>query len=332
VEDWLTAVLPADVYLHVEGAEAGGLDRRAQARLAATPGVKGVQFVRQVPLRMVADKPAVMLMGEADPAGSLALIGRRQAVPAGATPAWVSEPMAWLYDLEAGDTLTLPLPGAPKLFVAGVWRDYARQFGAIALADGDFVRLTGDATKTEGAVTLVPGAKPTEVIAAMKARLPPGLAQQTLFGEPREMRRVALAMFDRSFAITYALEAIAVVIGLAGVAATFSAQTLARSREFGMLRHIGVTRRQIGLMLAAEGALLGLVGGIAGIALGLAMAQVLIHVVNPQSFHWTMDTQMPWRLLLSLVPALMLAAAGAAVLAGRRALSADAVRAVRDDW
>jgi putative ABC transport system permease protein len=78
--------------------------------------------------------------------------------------------------------------------------------------------------------------------------------------------------------------------------------------------------------------LLGLVGGIAGIALGLAMAQVLIHVVNPQSFHWTMDTQMPWRLLLSLVPALVIAAAGAAVLAGRRALSADAVRAVREDW
>ncbi len=332
VEDWLTAVLPADVYLHVEGAEAGGLDGQAQARLAATPGVKGVQFVRQMPLRMAADKPAVVLSGQHDPAGSLALIGRRQAVPAGATAAWISEPMAWLYDLEAGDTLILPLPGAPKLFVAGVWRDYARQFGAIALADADFVRLTGDATKTEGAVTLAPGAQPQAVIAAMKARMPPGLAGQTLFGEPAEMRRMALSMFDRSFAITYALEAIAVVIGLAGVAATFSAQTLARTREFGMLRHIGVTRRQIGLMLAAEGALLGLVGGIAGIALGLAMAQVLIHVVNPQSFHWTMDTQMPWRLLLSLVPALVAAAAGAAVLAGRRALSADAVRAVREDW
>ena len=146
------------------------------------------------------------------------------------------------------------------------------------------------------------------------------------------MRKLALQMFDRSFAITYALEAIAIIIGLAGVAATFSAQTLARTREFGMLRHIGVTRRQIGGMLAAEGALLGLIGGMAGIALGLAMAQVLIHVVNPQSFHWTMDTQMPWRLLLSLVPALVVAAAGAAVLAGRRALSADAVRAVREDW
>lgn len=332
VDDWLTAVLPADVYLHVEGAEAGGLNPAAQAQLAATPGVAMVRFQRQLPVRMAPDKPAVVLSGQPDPATALQLIGRQAAVPAGATAAWISEPMAWLYGLAPGDTFALPLPGAPRLFVAGVWRDYARQFGAVALADADFVRLTGDATKTEGAVTLAPGAKPAAVIAAMKARLPPGLAEQTLFGEPREMRRIALQMFDRSFAITYALEAIAVVIGLAGVAATFSAQTLARTREFGMLRHIGVTRRQVGLMLAAEGALLGLVGGIAGVALGLAMAQVLIHVVNPQSFHWTMDTQMPWRLLLSLVPALVIAAAGAAVLAGRRALSADAVRAVREDW
>ncbi len=75
------------------------------------------------------------------------------------------------------------------------------------------------------------------------------------------MRAMALTIFDRSFAITYALEAIAIIIGLVGVAATFSAQTLARTREFGMLRHIGVNRGQIGAMLAAEGALLGLVGG-----------------------------------------------------------------------
>jgi predicted lysophospholipase L1 biosynthesis ABC-type transport system permease subunit len=92
----------------------------------------------------------------------------------------------------------------------------------------------------------------------------------------RALKTRALAIFDRSFAITYGLEVIAVLVGLAGVAATTSAQTIARSREFGMLRHLGVTRRQIVAMLGMEGALLGLVGGVAGVALGCVLAQVLI--------------------------------------------------------
>lgn len=99
-----------------------------------------------------------------------------------------------------------------------------------------------------------------------------------------------------------------------------------------MLRHVGVLRRQVMAMLAAEGALLGAVGVIAGISLGVAMSQVLIHVVNPQSFHWTMQTRLPWGLFGSVAVALVAAAAGTALLAGRRALSGDAVRAVREDW
>ena len=99
-----------------------------------------------------------------------------------------------------------------------------------------------------------------------------------------------------------------------------------------MLRHIGVLRRQIVGMLAIEGALLGGIGVVAGLVLGLAMSQVLIHVVNPQSFHWTMETRLPLGLFASLAVALVLAGAVTAVLAGRRALSTDAVRAVREDW
>lgn len=99
-----------------------------------------------------------------------------------------------------------------------------------------------------------------------------------------------------------------------------------------MLRHVGVRRIQVIGMLATEGALLGAVGGVAGIGLGLAMSQVLIQVVNPQSFHWTMETRVPLGLLAGVAAVLVIAAAGAALAAGQRALSADAVRAVREDW
>jgi putative ABC transport system permease protein len=337
VDDWLVAILPSDIYLHLEGAEGGGLDPAGQARLAATPGIASIAFVRQVPLRLAADRPAVLLSAQpidpTAPGRRLLLVGTPLPVPAGETPVWVSEAMLWLYDARPGTRLMLPIGGRLQpVFVAGVWRDYARQFGAIAMADSDYVRLSGDAGKSEAAIDARPGTNIDRLIPVLRRALPPGLAEQALFGQPRQMRAMALTIFDRSFAITYALEAIAIIIGLVGVAATFSAQTLARTREFGMLRHIGVSRRQIGAMLGAEGALLGLVGGLAGLALGVVMSLVLIHVVNPQSFHWTMDTRLPWGLFATLLTALVVAAAGTALLAGRRALSGDAVRAVREDW
>jgi putative ABC transport system permease protein len=99
-----------------------------------------------------------------------------------------------------------------------------------------------------------------------------------------------------------------------------------------MLRHIGVTKAQIIAMLASEGALLGLIGGIVGVGLGAIMAQVLIHVVNPQSFNWTMTTRWPFATIAAVIAALAAAAAGTAILSGRRAIAADAVRAVREDW
>ena len=221
---------------------------------------------------------------------------------------------------------------APRFRVLGVWRDYARQFGAIAIRRADYARLTGDERSTDAAITLLPGHAPAAVGASLRAALPPALAARVELAEPATIRAMSLAIFDRSFAITYLLQAVAIGIGLAGVAATFSAQTLARAKEFGMLRHVGVLRSQIVLQLAAEGALLGALGIVAGGSLGLAMSQVLIHVVNPQSFHWTMDTTVPWALLSTVGGALLLASAGAAVLAGRRAVSRDAVLAVREDW
>jgi putative ABC transport system permease protein len=216
--------------------------------------------------------------------------------------------------------------------VAGVWRDYARQQGALALRASDYQRLTGDPLRSEAAVTLEPGADPHAVGERLRALLPPAAAARATVGAPREIRAVALKIFDRSFAVTYVLEAIAILVGLAGAAAAFAAQTLARTREFGMLRHVGVRRGQIAVMLAAEGGLLGALGALAGLGLGFAMSQVLIRVVNPQSFHWTMQTKAPWGLFAGVAAALVAASAGTALLAGRRALSTDAVRAVREDW
>ena len=153
---------------------------------------------------------------------------------------------------------------------------------------------------------------------------------------PRQRRKiplsVSLKIFDRSFAVTYVLEGIAIVIGLFGVAATFSAQTLSRAKEFGMLRHIGITRRQILMLLASEGSLLASLAILVGFVLGWCISLILVFIVNPQSFHWTMELHIPSALLASVAALLLFSAAATALISGRLAVSGSAVRAVREDW
>ncbi len=213
--------------------------------------------------------------------------------------------------------------------MAGVWRDYVRQTGAIQLRLADYRRLTGDTGATDAAVTLEHGASVDEVIANLR-KLPFGSAME--FAQPGDIRARTLTIFDRSFAVTYLLEAVAIVIGLFGVAATFSAQTLARAREFGMLRHVGVTRRQVLAILAAEGGMLTALGIAVGFVLGWAISLILVFVVNPQSFHWSMSMHIPWSVLSTVAVVMLISSCATAVVAGRKAVSLDAVRAVKEDW
>lgn len=333
VDEWLGDVLSGDLYLRSDPGS-GGFDRDAQAALAHVPGVRVVAFNRQVPVVLAADRPAMTLIARrADQHREGAImLGSPLAAPPGTIAVSLSEPASRLLDKHPGDTIALPLGSGLRFFVTGVWRDYARQQGAIAIDAGDYERLTGDAVRDEAMVLLRPGSDRATVTRALVSALPASLRERVQVAEPATLRRFALSLFDRSFAITYALEAVAIIVGLAGVAATSSAQAIARTREFGMLRHLGVSRGQIVAMLGAEGGLLGIVGGIAGVALGIAISQVLIHVVNPQSFNWTMTTRLPVGLMLSVIAALVTASLLTAMVAGRRAVSVDAVRAVRADW
>ena len=152
------------------------------------------------------------------------------------------------------------------------------------------------------------------------------------FAATAELRATSLRIFDRSFAVTYYLQAVAIAIGLVGIAASLSAQVLARRKEFGLLAHLGLTRRQILAVVAGEGAAWTAIGALAGLLLGLAVSVVLVKVVNPQSFHWTMDLAAPWGRLLALCAAVVAAGTVTAWLSGRAAAGRDAVLAVKEDW
>ncbi len=99
-----------------------------------------------------------------------------------------------------------------------------------------------------------------------------------------------------------------------------------------MLRHIGMTRLQIGSMLAVEGALTSAAGLLVGCLLGWLIGMILIHVVNRQSFHWSMELSVPWLPLAAFCAAMLLLATLTAIVSGRQAMGSDVVRAVKEDW
>jgi putative ABC transport system permease protein len=276
-----------------------------------------------------------------DPARSLPLVGTARAAPAGQIPIYVSEAVVDLYGARPG-TVFAPLSAAfatakgstSTFFVAGVWRDYVRQSGAIAIERRDYERLTGDERANDLQLWLAPGADAAQVQQDIRAlaQRESGSAAAIEFASAQELRATSLRIFDRSFAVTYWLQAVAIGIGLFGVAASFSAQVLARRKEFGLLAHLGLTRRQILAVVAAEGAAWTAIGSAAGLALGLAVSIVLVYVVNPQSFHWTMDLLVPWVRLAALCAAVVIAGTLTAWLAGRAAAGRDAVLAVKEDW
>jgi putative ABC transport system permease protein len=352
VTQWLDAVLPAQLYVRSTGG-GGGPDSShlpdgfARA-VTALSGVTRVDTLRATPVQFDPARPAVTLLSRPLDTGpgstlGLPLVGNPLPVPAAegtrVVPVYVSEAMVDLYGAQPGgwlSALALAFPStaeSTRFFVAGVWRDYARQHGSVVMDRRDFVRLSGDTRVNDLALHLDSGASEDAVREQIRALAQAqGAAGLIEFASASQIRAVSLRIFDRSFAVTVWLQAVAIGIGLFGVAASFSAQVLARRREFGLLAHLGLTRQQILGVVALEGLAWTLLGALAGLALGLGVSLVLVHVVNPQSFHWTMDLVLPWARLLALCAAVVLAGTLTAWLAGQAAASRDAVRAVKEDW
>jgi putative ABC transport system permease protein len=342
VTQWLDTVLPADLYLRAAAGPGGNdvvtLPPQLLQRAAAVGGVLRVESQRVSVVQLDPQRPGVTLIARplSQPEKELPLVGELLPLPAGERAAYVSEAMVSLYGAAPGTRLAMPLPDGRRvtLFVRGVWRDYARQHGAVTLHAADYQQLTGDTKVNDMALWLAAGTELGAVQSALRAAaVSSGLDGSLLeFASPGEIRAVSLRIFDRSFAVTYWLQAVAIAIGLFGIAASFSAQVLARRKEFGLLAHLGLTRRQVLAVVSIEGAVWTAAGALLGLLLGLAVSVVLVKVVNPQSFHWTMDLLLPWGRLAALCLAVVAAGTVTAWLSARSAAGRQMALAVKEDW
>ena len=350
VADWLDSVLPADLYARSASTAAASnqawFDEAFARAVAALPGVARVQATRSRTLQLAPGLPAVVLVtrpaidvGMANAAAALPLVGEPLPARPGEVGVYVSEAVLDLYGTARGAWLDLPLGevGAVgehmqrvRVRVLGVWRDFARQFGAIAIDAAHYQAITGDRKLNDLALWLKPGADMAAVQRGVRALLSdPSMIE---FAASGELRALSLRIFDRSFAVTTYLQAVAIAIGLVGVAASLSAQVLARRKEFGLLSHLGLRRAQVVAIVAAEGAAWLVAGVLIGLALGVAVSVVLVYVVNPQSFHWSMSLRLPWRELAALCLAVLAAGVATAAISARQATGRAAVLSVKEDW
>jgi putative ABC transport system permease protein len=225
----------------------------------------------------------------------------------------VSESFAARFRVAPGDPVRLPTPAGTKtLTVAGVFADYGNERGSLLVERAHLAAWFRDEQAASVSLFLRPGADPSGVRAELLRRHP-GLGIYT----NGALREEILRIFRNTFAVTHALEVIGVAVAVAGLALTLASVLLDRRDELTTLRALGFTPGELALATALEGAGLALVATLAGLAVSLGLGWLLIHVINRQSFGWTLGFVVPWGQLALLAAGIVAAGALASHALGR---------------
>ncbi|HEV8076525.1 MAG TPA: FtsX-like permease family protein [Candidatus Acidoferrum sp.] len=307
VVSWMNNQLPADLYLRPAGDAAADrhptISVELVEKIAALPSVAAVQRLRAYEINydgMPATLASVDLrVARAErksdffsrrPTGEVLeqLRGKNKII--------VSEPFTYKHKVKSGDTITLSLGETRASFqIVDVYYDYASERGYILMDRDVLLKYLPDETPTNLAVFVAPDAQAAEV---RKQIQEVAVGRRILIFSNRDLRTEAVRIFDRTFAITYALEGIAVIVAVMGIAGALMALVIDRRRELGLLRFLGASSGQIRKMILVEAGLLGLLANLAGFVLGYFLSLILVFVINKQSFGWTIRFHWPVAVLL----------------------------------
>jgi putative ABC transport system permease protein len=241
----------------------------------------------------------------------------------------VSEPFANKHHLRAGNFISLPLGAArPAFRVGDVYYDYSSERGSILMDRNTMLRYLPDPAASNLAIYVAPEAR----LATVRAEIERAAEGHRIFiFSNRDLRSEALRIFDRTFAITYALEAVAVLVAVMGVAGALLALVIDRRRELGLLRFLGAATSQIRKLIVVEAGLLGLLATLAGVALGFALSLILIFVINKQSFGWTIRFHWPVVVLVGALTTVYLATVLASFYPAEIAVRLNPIEVVHEE-
>jgi putative ABC transport system permease protein len=335
---WLDSELPADLYLAPAGAMGGDLHPtiapEVADRIAATPGVESVSRLRAYEIQYQGLPASLAGASYGRHAPRQAFLSRRSGADilrelAAGNNAVVSEPFANKHHVKAGDVITIPLGEQRVTFrVIDIFYDYGHEAGYIVLDWGTLRRYLPDSAPTNLAVYLAPGAD----IERTRAAIQKAIANKSLMMLSNgEIRQQAIRVFDQTFAITYAVEAISILVAIGGVAGALISIVIDRRREFGVLRYLGGTSAQIRKLILVEAGLIGILANVLGLVLGYVLSLVLVYVINKQSFGWTIQFHWPVAVLLASLSLVYVATVLAGLFPARLAVRLDPMEVVHEE-
>jgi putative ABC transport system permease protein len=237
----------------------------------------------------------------------------------------VTESFALKFNKRVGDRVELATDkGAQRFTIIGIYYDYSSNRGTIAMDTETHDKYFTKARPVSLSIYLKPG-EPAE---AVRDRLAQSVGNrfQLVITTNATIRNEVMRIFNSTFAITYALELIAIVVAGLGVISTLITLILERRAELAMLTFLGSSRAQIRRMIVIEALLIGVVSEAIGALIGTLLSLILIYVINVQSFGWTIQFSFPILFLSQSAVAILLVTALAGLYPAARASKVGSIR------
>jgi putative ABC transport system permease protein len=340
VVSWMEHELPADLYLRPAGDPAA--DRHPTMSLELTekisqlPGVAAVDRVREYEISYEG-MPVTLASADLQVLGSRNKSDFFSGRPAkevlaevrGKNSVLVSEPFTYKHHVRAGDSILLGLGKSQERFrIADVYYDYGSERGTMVMDRDTLLKYLPDPAPSNVAIFVESGTDPQVV---RREILEAAAGRHILIFTDRDLRAEAVRIFDRTFAITYALEAIAVLVAVMGIAGALLALVIDRRRELGLLRFLGASSGQIRKLILVEAGLLGLFANLAGFLLGYFLSLILVFVINKQSFGWTIRFHWPVAVLCGALTVVYIATVLAGLYPARVAVALNPLEVVHEE-
>lgn len=349
VIDWLDSTLSADVYVSSAGvgshAGGGDLSPKWLAIFREITDVETIGVIRNVRLRSakgltdlnVMKVPFARLSSlkfiDGDISNIRRIFNKNNVV-------LISEAYAFRNNFEIGDMLSLATDKGKRRFkVIGIYVDYGSEQGIVSISRPTYLKYWDDKNITSFEIYAKPGVNVAELTDLIKATVAKELAstaaaateQNLSIRSNKALREASIKIFDRTFDVTQVLRLMAIIVAFVGILSALMAIQIERSRELAVLRTIGVTPKQIWLIISGETGLIGVLVGVLALPLGLVLATVLTLIINRRSFGWTMDLNVDPIMLAQTVVVVIITALLAGIIPAYRMSRIPPAIALREE-